>query len=116
MLEPGRNDEWVAALPFSAANSLFGRLSIVGGTLTLTTDLVIFTPLLGLGRTQRFPLREIDKVAAFADNPPRLKIRFRTRRPLVLMVAPTRTTTIFTQDSSARDEAVASISQRLRNI
>ncbi|MEU6270034.1 hypothetical protein [Saccharopolyspora shandongensis] len=116
MLAAGKNDRRTASLPFSAGTSLLGRFAVVGGTLTLTAGSVIFTPLFRLGRTRRFSLRDIDSVAAFADRTPRLKITLRTGRPLVLMVLPNLLTPIFTPDSSVRDEAIASINQRLRTI
>lgn len=116
MLADGRSDRWTASLPYSAGSSFFGRLALVGGTLTLTADSVIFTPLLRLGRTRRVPLRDIDSVVAFADRPPRLKIIHQAGRPLVLMVLPSRLALNFMPNSSARDEAVASINRRLRTI
>jgi hypothetical protein len=105
----GAPKEWVAALPFSSGTSLAGRLSKLGGTLSLIDDEVVFTPLWGLGRTRRIPLREIDGVTASGDRPPRLRIRLTRGKPVVLLVLPKRSASIRSDDASARDNAVATI-------
>ncbi|MEH0938881.1 hypothetical protein [Micromonospora psammae] len=107
------NDAWVASLPFSSGTSLAGRLSMLGGTLALTDEDVTFTPLAGLGRVRRIALTDIESVTAYADRPARLRIATKRNRAVVLMVAPTRKTAVWSQDTSARDDAIAAINARL---
>ncbi|MCW2983528.1 MAG: hypothetical protein JWR63_1098 [Conexibacter sp.] len=102
--------EWIAGIPFSRGSSFFGRLSLVGGTLVLTDEAVLFRPLVGLGRAKEIPLSDIDDVSGYLDGSPRLQILARGCKPLVLGVVPTRTTTFWSSDTSARDDAVAAIS------
>jgi hypothetical protein len=109
------NTEWVASLPFSSGTSLAGRISMLGGTLALTDEEVTFTPLAGLGRIRRFALADIERVTAYANKPPRLRIAPKRGRAVVLMVFPSRTTTVWSQDTSARDEAIATINARLES-
>jgi hypothetical protein len=101
--------EWIAFIPFSRGSSFLGRLSLVGGTLVLTDDAVLFRPLAKIGRAKEIPLYDVDDVTAFADGSPRLRISARRRKPLVLGVFPTRTTPVWSRDTSARDDAVAAI-------
>ncbi len=107
------NNEWMASLPFSSGTSVAGRLAWLGGALALTDEEVTFTPLLGLGRIRRFALADIERVTAYANKPPRLLIALKRGRAVVLMVVPSRTTTVWSQDTSARDEAAATINARL---
>lgn len=100
---------WVAALPFSSGGSVLGRLSKVGGTLSLNEGAVTFTPLWRLGRTRRIALRDIAGVTPLGDRPPRLRIELVRGEPVVFMVLPRRSATVQSRDVSARDDAVASI-------
>lgn len=86
---------------------------MLGGTLALTEQDLTFTPLIGLGRIRRFALGDIECVTVHADKPPRLRIALKRGSAVVLMVAPSRTTTVWSQDTSARDEAIAAINARL---
>lgn len=108
----GHQQQWVASIPLSSGMSFAGRISMLGGTLTLTDDEVVFTPLLGLGRTRRFALGDIQQLEALADRPPRLRVTATKGRSLVLMVLPSRNTPVWSHDSSARDEAVAAVNDR----
>ncbi len=104
---------WAAGLPFSTGTSLAGRLCLVGGTLTLTAGEVTFRPLGGLGRVRRFALADIESVTAYATKPPRLRIAPRGGKPVVFMVLPDRSTSVWSTDTSARDDALAAINARL---
>jgi hypothetical protein len=106
--------EWVAAVPWSAGTGFAGRLSKVGGTLVLTADAVAFKPFGGIGRRRTVPLGDVAEVAPVADMPPRLRITLRDGDRIVLMVMPSRTSTSHSGDTSARDDAIAAISARLR--
>ena len=106
--------EWVAGLPWSSGSSFVGRLSKVGGTLALTHDAVTFLPLGGLGRNRELLLSQITEVDPFADKPPRLSIAMRDGRKLVFIVVPTRTSSIGSRDTSARDDAVEAIRAAVR--
>jgi hypothetical protein len=107
------DNQWVASVPFSSGTSFAGRLALLGGTLALTDEDVTFTPVAGFGRVRRIALVDIESVTAHADTPPRLRITTRTGRRVVFMVVPSRTTTVWSADPSARDEAVARINARL---
>ena len=98
--------QWFASRPV-------WRLSMLGGTLALTDDEVTFTPLLHLGATQRIALTAIERVEAHGDRPARLRITATGRRPLILMVLPDLTTTVWSRDNSARDAAITAITARL---
>jgi hypothetical protein len=100
--------EWIAALPFARAKSGLGRLSLVGGTLALTDDAIVFRPLMHLGRKRVLPLAEVTDVAAFAEKPPRLVIAVQQREH-VFIVAQNRTTPVWNSDTTARDDAVAEL-------
>lgn len=101
-------------MPFSEGRSLAGRLSKVGGTLVLTGDAVMFKPVGGLGQARSFPLTDIHEVSAYADRPPRLRVSTRDGRALVLMVLASRAASMWSKDTSARDDAVAKINARLQ--
>ncbi|WP_433788536.1 hypothetical protein [Actinoplanes sp. CA-252034] len=105
--------EWVASIPLSSGKSIAGRLSMLGGTLTLSDEAVTFTPLFGLGRTRRFALSDIRGVEADADRPPRLRLTTQQGRSFVLMVLSQRHTSVWSRDTTARDQAIAAISERL---
>jgi len=109
----GDEYEWVASRPLSRGRSIAGRFAMFGGTLALTDDEVRFTPLSGLGRTRRIALGDIRSVDAAADRPPRLRITTTDGRSLVLMVLPRRTAAVWSRDNSARDRAIAAITDRL---
>ncbi|BCJ75906.1 hypothetical protein ACFQY4_17530 [Catellatospora bangladeshensis] len=107
------DNEWVASLPFSSGTSFAGRLAMLGGTLALTEQDLTFTPLIGLGRIRRFALADIESVAVHADKPPRLRIALKRGSAVVLMVTSSRATPVWSQDASARDEAIMAINARL---
>jgi hypothetical protein len=107
--QSGVRNEWAAGVPFGSGNSLTGRLSKLGGTLSLADDQVIFKPLWHLGRTRRIAMREIDAVSAFGDKPRRLRIQLTSGKRLVFFALPRRMASIRSDDVSARDKAVASI-------
>ncbi|GAA2601297.1 hypothetical protein GCM10010435_95870 [Winogradskya consettensis] len=90
-----------------------GRLSMLGGILTLTDDEVTLTPWLHLGATQRIALTAIESVETHGDRPARLRITATGRRPLILMVLPDLTTAVWSRDNSARDAAITAITARL---
>jgi hypothetical protein len=100
---------WVAGKPFSSKESFFGRLSLVGGTLILTSDRVTFKPIGGMGRSKKFLLTDLTAVDSLGDKPPRLRITSRDGDSLVIMVGSSRSDSMSSQDTSARDEAVAAI-------
>ena len=101
--------EWIAALPFSPRDSLLGRMSKVGGTLVLTHETLVFEPLMRLGRRLELPLAEIAGVSAFAEKPARVRVTPRHGKPIVFAVIPSRSTPAWSDDPSARDEAVTAI-------
>lgn len=106
--------EWIAGLPWSSDSSFLGRLSKVGGTLALSDDGVTFRPLGGLGRKRELRLGGIADVKAFANKPPRLCITTHDGEKLVLIVVPTRTSSIKSSDTSARDDAIEAIQAAAR--
>lgn len=126
-LEPGEVVErsWVAGVPWSQSDSFRGRLSKYGGNLVLTNKRVLFDPLkvvtpkrgsptgFGLeflGGKRAFPLEEIASVERFSTKgPPRLKLTLDEGDEVILGVLKGRTATIWTKDTSARDEAIAMI-------
>jgi len=85
----------------------------VGGVLALEADAVTFTPNLHMGRSRRFPLESVASVTGFADRPPRVRLDFRHGEPVAFSIFPAARSTIRTQDTSARDEAVRAITSRL---
>ena len=101
--------EWFAGLPWSSRDSLLGRMSKVGGTLVLTDEALAFQPLMKLGSRQELPLSEIAEVDAFAEKPARLQITRKRGKPIVYAVIPSRSTPAWSDDASARDDAVAAI-------
>ena len=104
-----RRTEWVAAIPFSSGTSFAGRLSKLGGTLVLTNDSVVFKPLAHIGRTRIRSLQNLEAVSQFAEKPPRLRLTSTDAKPLTLTVLPRRLTPVWSNDASARDDAVAAI-------
>ena len=98
--------EWVASIPW-------WRVSMLGGTLALTSTALTFTPLAGLGRTRRFALEDVEEVSATAEKPPRMRITTIGGGSLTLIVVPTRNTPIWTTDTSSRDQAVLLINESL---
>lgn len=102
----GDRREWVASIPW-------WRISMLGGTLALTDEAVVFTPLTGLGRTRRYALEDVADVSVAADRPPRLRLTTVSRQSLILMVLSARNVPVWTRDASARDQAVAAINERL---
>jgi hypothetical protein len=108
-----REAEWVAAIPVSSGNSFAGRLSALGGTLVLTDDSVVFKPLFRLGIVRRRRLADLEAASPFAEKPARLRLTSRKAKPMVLMVLPHRITPMWSEDASARDDAVAAINAAL---
>jgi hypothetical protein len=106
--------EWFAGLPWSSGSTLASRLGKVGGKLELVDDAVTFTPLARLGRRRTLRLAELEDRDAFADQPPRLRITPHRGKPLVLIVVPTRASTIRSTDTSARDAAIEAIRAAIR--
>ena len=104
---------WAASLPLSSGTSFAGRLSMLGGTLTLADEAITFTPLAGLGRVRRFALADVDSAVAHADRPPRLRLVLRNGKAVVFMVLPGPATAAWSRDTSARDEAIAAINAAL---
>jgi hypothetical protein len=102
----GDKREWVASIPW-------WRISMLGGTLTLTDAAVSFTPLASLGRTRRYALEDVKDVSVAADRPPRLRLTMFNDRSLNLIILPARNLPVWTRDASARDQAVAAINERL---
>lgn len=102
-------NQWVASIPLSSGTSWAGRVSMFGGTLTLTDRELVFRPLMMFGGRRRFQLTQIESVSAVADRPPRLRIVASDGRSLVLLVAASRATPVWSRDTSARDAAVAAI-------
>jgi len=111
-----RDKEWASGIPFSSGTSFAGRLSRLGGTLLLTDNSVVFKPLAHMGLTRTRSLENIETVSAFADKPPRLRLTSRNAKPLVLFVLPRRTTSMWSEDTSARDDAVAAIGAALQRL
>lgn len=105
--------KWVASLPFSTGDSFAGRLAMLGGSLVLDDTQITFKPIAGLGRSRKIALTDIESVTAFGEQPPRLRITLKKKEALVFIVVPSRTTLVSSNDTSARDEAVASIGARL---
>jgi len=103
----------VAGLPFSSGLSFAGRLSKQGGNLLLTDEGVGFVELGDTKPLRLIPFDEIEEVSAYANKPPRLRITLRTGKPLVMMVGRSRWMTARSEDTSARDEAVAAIRERV---
>lgn len=101
--------QWIAGRPFSAT----GRLNRVGGRLVLRGDELSFRPLLGLGIPLKFKLSDISHVTATQNKPAKLMIHLRNGRSVIFMVVPTRGTFVWSDDTSARDEAVSVISALL---
>ena len=106
--------EWIAALPFSSGDSLAGRLSKLGGTLVLSDETLVFKPLGRLGRRKEIRLADIEAVDAFAEKPARLRVSPKNANPMVFAVIPTRGTPAWSDDASARDDAIAAIRSALR--
>lgn len=128
-LEPGERIEqaWVAGVPWSQTDSFRGRLSKFGGTLVLTNQRLLFEPLkpprlkpggpltgwdlMFLQAAKGLDPSQIVSVEPFGTKPPpRLKLRLGTGEELVLAVMPSRRSTMFSKGTSARDEAISSIS------
>ena len=105
---PGEH-RWVAGLPFSTGSSVLGRMAKTGGTLILTDHALVFDPLVEESRTREWPLSEIAEVAEYGSKPARLRLVLRHGDPVVLAVIPKRTTPMWSDDTSARDEALAAI-------
>ncbi len=121
------NRTWIAGVPFSQQDSFRGRLSKYGGNLVLTNRRLLFEPLKGMapkprgGDSERLEpgfligamavdLSEIASVEPFSfKGPPRLKLTLRGGDSVVLGVMKRRSTTIWGNDTSDRDEAVEAI-------
>lgn len=115
---------WVAGVPMSQKDNFRGRLSKYGGKLVLTNRRLLFEPLKvvtpnaggGFGLEfltagKAFELGEIANVEPFSTKgPARLKLRLTGGDEVVLGVLKSRTATIWSKDTSARDEAVDAIS------
>lgn len=110
----GDDAEWVGSLPFSSNDSFWGRVAMLGGTLSLTEDCVVFKPLWGLGRVRQIRLEDLEAVVSGGDRPPRLRLVTSDAKPLVLMLGPRRLTPVWTRDTGARDEALTAISAASR--
>lgn len=108
-------ESWLAAIPLSSGNSIFGGMSKIGGTLALRNEDLRFLPMWNLGRTRRFPLSSIESVLTFGDKPPRLQITTTDRVSLVLIVGPPNIRWTWNADSSARDEAINEIKERINS-
>jgi hypothetical protein len=107
--------QWIASVPMSSKRSFWGRMAKLGGTMELTADEVVFTPLLGLGRVRRWRLRDIAGISPDGRRPPRLRMTFSNGKSAAFIVVPRRSSTALTRDGSARDEAIAAVRQRIRS-
>jgi hypothetical protein len=104
---------WLASVPFAASTSLFGRIARIGGVVVLGPDALTFRPWGRVGRTRRYPLDSIVAVEKFADRPPRLRLGLDDGRAAVFAVFATSRSTIWSRDTTARDEALGEIGSRL---
>jgi hypothetical protein len=84
-------------------------MSLVGGTLVLTDDALVFKPLAHLGRRKEIALADIENVGSDGDKPPRLRVSVAGRKPLVFLTLPKRGTPVWSADASARDDAIEAI-------
>jgi hypothetical protein len=125
-LQPGEaiQHSWVAGVPMSQQDNFRGRLSKYGGKLILTNRRLLFEPLKVVTPTggggfglefltagKAFELGEITGVEPFSSKAPaRLKLTLSGGGEVVLGVLKSRTATIWSKDTSARDEAVGAIS------
>ncbi|WP_409186525.1 hypothetical protein F9C11_20740 [Amycolatopsis sp. VS8301801F10] len=103
--------EWYAGRPFT----IRGRLVRTGGKLILDENSVRFMPLYGLGLRRRYGLEDIVAVEPVQNVPPKLQLRLRDGSSAVFAVFVERSSPVWSDDASARDEAVAAISALVEN-
>jgi hypothetical protein len=102
---------WGAGLPFRPRHSVLGRLSRLGGKLTLTDTSIDFRPLAGLGVVRSFLLDDIATIEEFGSRPPRVLITMNDGAEFIAAVMTKRTSPAWSGDTSGRDDAGRSASR-----
>ncbi len=84
-----------------------------GGVLRLGTDALTFEPRWGLGQTRTIPLDQVSGVREFGERPPRIELSLRSGERVTIMVFPKLISFVWSDDATARDDALARVGQAI---